>query len=206
MGNSSKDLMVKSKIQKTAFELFKKQGIHFVSLDLIAKNLGISKKTIYNHFKNKEDIISVCIQNYVDERRKQREAIMAESDNVIEGLVKIIKQSLKNLSQFNPLFFEEISRYYPEIAKLLMGKMNQESYLGYYNIIEKGKNEGLFKKNVDSDIITKVLLSQINLIMDYETFPVEEYPREELVEHIFISFINGISTYKGQAIITEHQF
>lgn len=195
--------VMKSKIQSTAFELFKKHGIHFVSLDLIAKNLGISKKTIYNHFKNKEDIVYQCIKQYIAERRAQNDAIMENSEHVIERLVIIIKTSLKQTAQFNPLMFEEVIRYYPDVARLLRGNQYKDSYSRFYKIIDRGKEEGLFKKHINSDIMTKVLLSQINLMMDFDTFPVDEYSREDLVEHVFFSLINGISTYKGQAVITE---
>ncbi len=194
---------MKDKIQSTAFDLFKKHGIHFVSLDLIAKNLGISKKTIYNHFKNKEDIVYQCIKQYVMERRAQNDDIMVHSEHVIDGLVTVIKTTLKHTAQFNPLMFEEVIRYYPDVAKLLRGNHYRDSYSRFYKIIDRGKEEGLFKKHINSDIMTKVLLSQINLMMDFDTFPVDEYSREDLVDHVFFSLINGISTYKGQAVITE---
>ncbi|MDG5767130.1 TetR/AcrR family transcriptional regulator [Balneolales bacterium ANBcel1] len=195
---------MKDKIQKTALELFKKHGIHYVSLDLIAKSLGISKKTIYNHFKNKEEIVHRCIEQYFEERTVQNDAILEEAEHTIEALVKVIKSSLKHTARINPLMFEEIIRYYPEVSSLITEKHYSKRYIRLREMIEQGKKEGLFKKHINSDIMAKVFLSQINLTMDYDTFPLDEYSREDLVEHIFFSFISGISTYKGQAVITEY--
>lgn len=191
---------IQKRINKESLSLFKKYGINYVTMDMIANNLGISKKTIYVYYSSKKDLIIQVLTAFMDSKRAHFEQI-AGSSNVIEGIVKMVKELSKELNEFNPNLFEELKRHYPDVAKIVDESRWVNDYNNMNNLIESGKSQKLIRKEVNTDIAAKLLLAQLQYININEIFPISEYPRSELFEHIFVNFIRGIATNKGMEIM-----
>lgn len=191
---------IQKRINKESLSLFKKYGINYVTMDMIANNLGISKKTIYVYYSSKKDLIIQVLTAFMDSKRAHFEQI-AGSSNVIEGIVKMVKELSKELNEFNPNLFEELKRHYPDVAKIVDESRWVNDYNNMNNLIESGKSQKLIRKEVNTDIAAKLLLAQLQYININEIFPISEYPRSELFEHIFVNFIRGIATDKGLEIM-----
>lgn len=190
---------IKNRILEESDKLFKKHGINFVTMDMIARHLGMSKKTLYVHFENKKDILENNLQKRLQERRKIYEEIIQSASNVIEGLIKMMYETSRDLSQINPVMFDELDRYYPNVSKIIE-KDRMENYNQLLRVLDRGQKEGLILPE-NNDILSKLFLGQANIFMDYDLFPLSDYPREELFNHIYINFIRGICTSEGRKII-----
>ncbi len=193
---------IQNRILEESYNLFKKHGIHFVTMDLIARRLGMSKKTLYVYFGSKEDILLNSMQKRNKERKEQIESIFRSTDNIIEGLITMMQKISREIGEINPVMFEELERYYPKILKLV-AKNRVENIDQITKLLRQGQNKGLILANLNIDIISKLLLGQVELIMNHELFPSPEYPRNELFNHMYISFVRGISTAEGQKIISD---
>ena len=194
---------MKTRIQKESLRLFKKHGIHYVSMDMIAENLGISKKTIYKHFCSKKEILTVCMKEHVKERSNLFDRIIEDSPNIIHGMIQMIQGATQQMSEINPIMFKELARYYPVIFESIIKSREKESYEQFSNVIEQGKNDGLFIKVLDTDIITKLFITQMQFLIDEKLFPVEKYEKKILYEHISYTFIRGIATQEGQKLLED---
>lgn len=195
---------MEKRIQQESFRLFKKHGIHYVTMDMIAENLGISKKTIYKHFSGKKEILMACMTEHVDERSELIDRIIEDSPNVIHGMIDMVQSSTQQMSETNPIMFKELARYYPQIFESIIKNREKEAYEQFFNIISEGKNKGLFRTNLNTDITTKLFIHQMQLLIDEELFPVEKYDKKSLYEHISYTFIRGIATHEGQMILKDY--
>ncbi len=193
----------KQRIVNESLELFKKHGINYVTMDIIAGNLGISKKTLYVNFQSKEELLSYCLNNYAKARRQKIRSFVESTPNIIEALVAIFSYVTREVSQFNPLFYDELSRYFPQLSRELVDRQNEEDYDELSRLINQGKVQDLILQDINADIVAKLFLVQIRHIVDYELFPINRYSRSELFQQIYVNFIRGIATYEGQTILKD---
>lgn len=193
----------KKRIIEKALELIKRHGINYVTMDLIASELGLSKKTLYVHFSSKKDLLYESLTYHLELTRERHSQTIKSAPNVIEGTVLMVKQLINELGEFNPLMFDELKRYFPKIAKLMNESNNVEDYKRITALLEKGKSQGLIRDDIDIDIATKLFLLQMRHISNYDVFPVNDYPRSTLFKHLFINFLRGMVTKKGMAIMDK---
>lgn len=185
------------RILNEAMVLIKKHGIRFVTMDLIAENLGISKKTIYVHFDNKKSLISETVKKRLEEQEKVFEKIDKKAKNIIETMVMVMDYGANKLDEINPIAFEELKRFYPDIFTSMKSSRKEINHQNTIKMITIGKEEGLFRKDVNGDIASRLFLAQMELMMDHQVFPAMEFSKGVLFKHICINFLRGISTSEG---------
>ncbi|MGQ7868274.1 TetR/AcrR family transcriptional regulator [Sunxiuqinia sp. sy24] len=194
---------VRDRIIEEATRLFFKYGIRSVTMDDIAAGIGISKRTVYENFKDKTELVYTCMRDLMQKQDKINQEVMTNSANVIEALLTSMKYGIKAINMISPLFFHDLKKYYPAIWKPLHEENQKKNYNQIYTQLRKGINEGLFRKEIHVDIVSKLFYEQINLISDEAVFPHDEYVFADLFKSLMINFIRGISTRKGIDLVDE---
>jgi len=187
-------------ILEAAIELFKKQGIRNVTMDDIARNLGMSKRTIYEYYANKEDLICDYIKKQSEKHREINITILKNTSNVMELLFYFLKKDCmdENRTQLNNII--EIKRYYPKIfASEIMPYLDCRVDT-LKEILEKGQDEGVVRKDINVGLISKIFTTQMDDFVNRH-FENDDYELEEVFKAVFINFMRGISTLKGYEII-----
>ena len=195
---------VPEKIIVQSAELFIRSGIKSITMDDISREAGISKRTIYENFKDKDDLLRSCL-NYLDNSYKnETEEIIKNSENVIDTVFRILKHGIKVFATINPLFFTDLKKYHFNIW-IETHRINNEKYLEQtHSLVKKGINEGFFRKNINIDIVTTLLHEQLKILSDEQIFPSGKYSKSVVFENIMINFIRGIATQKGISIIENY--
>ena len=194
----------KERIIDEAITMFMKHGIRSITMDDIAKQCGISKRTLYESFKDKEDLLMNCVEKIHLIKKKNHQDIVAQSENVIEVLLNKVNQVVKESSQFNPTFQQEITKFYPAIAA------RQEKYFEEFasneinRFIKKGMNQGLFRNELDVDIVTRLLMGQIRFVF-FDLMSNSKFQAPEVFQTMILCFTRGISTSKGLEIIEQFE-
>ena len=181
-------------------ELFLEYGFKNITVDDIAKRLGMSKKTFYKHFKNKNDVIKTLAQNFVFKSRLLNKTIINEKTDVIVKLLKIYKSILTLLRACSPRLIFEIKKYYEDAYTLLTEYSEGEFHQTVTNLIRQGKEEGLFRNDIDEDSICKFQFNRIKSIVEDEIFRDKPITDPIYMESIIIDLI-GITTIKGHKLI-----
>lgn len=198
------DTTVRARIAEAALRLFLRYGIRGITMDTIAQKLHISKRTIYEHYDDKEELVSVCVGRFLDASRRERQQVHESASNVIEGLVRAMNLSLKQVQQINPAFMLDIERYYPAVSAQIQQFRGEKLYQDVVAMIEEGIQEGFFLEEIDIDIVVKLFLAQIDVLTDPDVFPPEQYERADLIRHVIINFIRGIATERGRKYIQTY--
>ncbi|WP_430973227.1 TetR/AcrR family transcriptional regulator [Sunxiuqinia rutila] len=194
---------VRDRIIEEATRLFFKFGIRSVTMDDIAVGIGISKRTVYENFKDKTELVYTCMRVLMQKQEQKNQEVMSRSGNVIEILLTSMREGIKAINSISPLFFHDLKKYYPEIWKPLHEENQKKNYNQIYTQLRKGINEGLFRKEIHVDIVSKLFYEQINLISDETIFPHDEYMFADVFQSMMINFIRGISTRKGIDLVDE---
>ena len=192
---------MREKILNKSAELFLSLGFKSVTMDDIANELGISKKTIYQHFTNKTKLIEATTLNIFDNICEGIDCICNASHNPIEELYDIkmfVMNYLKN-EKTSPQF--QLKKYYPQIHNQLQIKQFEKMYVSVKESIQKGVDTNLFRKNIDVDFISRMYFNGMSGIKDETIFPSQIFTMEYLMESYLEYHLRGICTEKGIEIL-----
>jgi AcrR family transcriptional regulator len=184
---------MKEKIVVTALTVFREHGIKSITMDDIATMLKISKRTLYEIFEDKETLLKACIMHHQSMAQTVWEEIMSDSTNVLEILLKCYRKSVEILQKTDSRFFEDIKKY-PDVHKLIMYYRKQDGDM-VANFLRIGVTQGLFREDVNYEIIQFLMHEQLNTLKSTEICC--QYTPLEVFETIMLTNLRGISTQKG---------
>lgn len=191
------------KLLESTMKLFLKYGVKSVSMDDIAKKLGISKKTIYSVIENKKDLVYKVVVNFSQKEEQDILEITKCSSNAVEEMVSIGNYIFSFFRDMNPGLVFDLKKYHPTAWDYI-----EKDHLVFVqktitdNVI-KGQKAGLYRKDLHADIIAKLYIGQSQLILDEEIFPVREFTRSTLFTEFFLYHLNGITTDKGRKYLNN---
>lgn len=195
---------VRDRILEEATRQFFKYGIRNVTMDDIAVSLGISKRTVYETFKDKTELVGTCMRYLIQKQDKMHQEIVSTSANVIEAIFRSMQQGMKAMSVINPVFFMDLKKYYPALSKSLHEENKEKHIKGTHTMLRRGVNEGLYRKEINIEIVSRLFHEQMNLIMDENIFSRDEFDITEVFSNLIINFTRGISTNKGIELIDRY--
>ena len=191
------------RILNASQELFYKYGIRSVTMDDIARHLAMSKKTIYQHFRDKNEIINRLTGMDLQGHRERFDKIKLSAPNAIEEIISIMKIMEEIFSKMNPNVFYDLQKYHTE-AWQLFKKFKFNYLLGCVEEnINRGIAEGIYRKDLDISIIAKMRIELVELVFNPEAFPPDKYNITKVHLALLDHFLHGIVTLKGHKIINR---
>ena len=181
--------------------MFGKYGIRSMTMDALSEEMHISKRTIYEHFKDKDTLLQEVIRYYKDLSSEEAHQIIKESDNAIEALYRIMRITIRQMKQMNPLFFYDIRKYHAKIYADLSENSDIRDFRVTQNLLETGVRQGVFRKDIHIDIVNRTLHELFNLFNPDSSLTRADYHRKDLFDHIIIPYFRGISTDKGRVLM-----
>jgi TetR/AcrR family transcriptional regulator, cholesterol catabolism regulator len=195
---------VKRRIIEQASNMFFRYGIRTITMDEIAESLGISKRTLYESFATKEDLLKECIEFQHSENLKMRDEVMREvGDDPLEVIHRHFRHAMIVFNSVNPAFFNDLQKYHSQLWQKQIEHKQDESIDFTKAIIENAIKKGLFREDADPDILSKAMHTFFRHISNHNVFPETKYPRAEVFRQVTFNFIRGMATPKGIQIIDE---
>ncbi|MBN1339939.1 MAG: TetR/AcrR family transcriptional regulator [Bacteroidales bacterium] len=183
-------------ITEESFELFVKHGVKKTSMDMVSRNLGISKKTLYRHVKNKEDLLKKVFA-YVDGQIRTRiHALLDLKLNAIDNLMKMSLIATARHQIINPVISIELRQYYPGIYQDYLVKKKKVIIDYIIQNLERGIKEGYYRLDLNKDIIAYLYFQKIE-DLHFASGEKEEYSFEDIFSVMFDSHIRGIANSRG---------
>ncbi len=186
-----------------SYELFNKYGIRSITMDDVCRELGISKKTLYEYIENKEDLVRKFVESDVKRREDNFLQIFNMKYNAIEELFEVHKLIKQMINEYNPSTEFDLKKYYPEIFHDIKSGKRQKMYEAVLNNLIKGKEEGLYRHELDENIIAKLYVSRIESACENDIFTEEEYKSPAFINDIIVYHIRGVANKKGIDVL-EH--
>ena len=195
---------IKQRILQQATDMFFKNGVRSITMDEIADPLGISKRTLYEIFQNKEELIRECIEYKYQENKTLREKLLAEnSDNLLEVIYQHFRLVLITLNTIHPSFFTDMKKYYSSLWREHIKNKQDENIQFTKTIIEKGIEQGVFYAKADPLILSTMAHSSMQSLGLDDIFPETRFAKAEVVRQAMMNFIRGMATQEGLKIIDE---
>lgn len=184
---------LKAKILDTSMLLFKHNGIKAVKMDDIAAEMGISKRTLYEIYSNKEDLLYECVKFDSERMAKQLQEYASKTENEMDVIAFFLKAKLKDLGTINPLFFLETQKY-SKIVKFLQ-EYNEKQRADSYIFMKKGIEHGFFRGDINYEIVHKLSDAAMNYVMQTKMY--RKYSLKEIFHTFITVYMRGCCTNKG---------
>jgi len=194
---------IRDKIIEEATKQFMLYGIRNVTMDDLATSLGISKRTVYETFRDKTELVHKCLDTLKQNHEEKTREIISSSRNVIVTIFTFMKEGIKSMTSINPVFFLDMQKLYPGTWNCLSEENARKTFNLSKELLEKGVKEGLFRQNINIPIVAKLFHEQMNLLADEKIFPRDEFNYADVFQSLTINFMRGISTNKGIELIDE---
>ena len=193
----------KALIEK-ARELYYKYGIKSITMDDVAREMGISKKTLYKEVKNKTELVGKVIDFEIERRTEEFKELDKSELNAIEELFEVNRQINNVLEKHNPSMHFDLRKYYPDIYKRLHDSKQDRMLKSLIKNLEKGKKEGLYRKEIDNEIIARLQVARAENVTESSCVSIRDYISRKFFSEIFIYHIRGIANSKGIKFLEEN--
>jgi AcrR family transcriptional regulator len=188
----------KEKILKGAVELFMRYGVRSISMDDIARHLSASKKTLYQHFEDKDELVTLASESQIEMSKKQYDQLTADSKNAIDELAKISVCLRKDMTEMNPSLLFDLQKYHPKAWAVWLNHKNNFIRESVVRNIRQGIAEGYYREDINPDVVAAIRIEQIPVAFDTKIFPPDKFNLAEVQMQIFDHFVYGICTEKGR--------
>ena len=185
--------------------MFRTYGIRAVTMDMLAGRLGISKRTIYEVFSDKDELLKGVLKWMAQKQREVMSKVFSESENVIEAIFKMLDLMSDHFQKMAPAFQMDMRRFHRDLV------VNQEELhdLPYYSnnseILLRGIKEGVFRDDINIEITNKCLLEVARMSNDNDVFPPDDFMNKDVIRNFYINYLRGISTQKGLDLINRYE-
>lgn len=194
---------IKQKIVIAANELFIKYGIRSVTMDDIARHLGMSKKTIYQSFSEKDEIVALGMRMHCDMWEKKSEEIVSSTGNAIEELIRYSMVIRDQMRKMNPNMMFDMYKYHHATWEEWVKYKREVIRQRVMDTIDRGVKEGYFRTDLNKDILATLRVELLELAFNDSVFPHDKHTLEDVQLQLFDHFIYGCLNRKGFDLYEE---
>jgi AcrR family transcriptional regulator len=193
-----------TKILTVAVDSFRQYGFKMITMDDIARRAGISKKTLYQHFTSKPDVVKACIAWHQQHVHQHMLETIADSENAVEGMVRVNALMNQMFRQINPLAMLELQRFFPEAYALFREKLVHKDISAIRDNINQGIEEGLYRPGIDADLLARFRVETCIMLFQPNSLIGDSQHPHLVAKEIMENFLYGLMTPKGEKLYQKY--
>ncbi len=186
---------LEEKIVETASQMFLDNGIRAVSMDMVSQSVGISKRTLYEVFASKDELMVKCFRFFNQKRQQEFAEIWRSSDDFMERIVSIIYCNIINLRKINPLFFQDVARYHTNVINSVIIEEREMSNRRLKQFLEIGVGEGYIRSDLDLDLVCRLMHE--HQVINSRSLLEGLLDAERCFRSLFTIILRGLCTIRG---------
>ncbi len=194
-----------TKILSASAELFSQYGFKTITMDDIARRAGISKKTLYQHFANKQEVVKESVIWYKNSMSANCSGILNEAENAIEAMVKMLAFFDEMHKRLNPMAMFEMQRFFPEAYKTFRDMLVDRDVVMIKENILQGIEEGFYREDINADLMARYRLETSMLILQPNLLVSDRNSLMTVAMEIGEHFLYGIMTAKGEKLYRKYK-
>lgn len=187
-------------ILECAEKLFTRFGIRSVTMDDVAKEAGISKKTLYQFFNDKNHLVECIIKLFIEQHTENLKDIRNISENAIDEYYRVIAVAMEEFLEVQPVFMHDLSKFFPGVWNQII-EFQQVFIKQYmYENLDRGMKEGLFRDDINLDILSSYYASSVTTLFSHNVFPPSKMNFHDLFTELFKYHSNAVMSEKGREV------
>ncbi|MCW3122864.1 MAG: TetR/AcrR family transcriptional regulator [Flavipsychrobacter sp.] len=193
------------KILGASAELFSQYGFKTITMDDIARRAGISKKTLYQHFANKQEVVNESVVWYKNNTTNSCTMVLESAENAVEAMVKILAFFDEMYKRINPMAMFEMQRYFPEAYKIFRESLMERDVKMMRENIQQGIKEGYYREELNADLMARYRLETSLLILQPSLVVNDRNSLMSVALEIGEHFMYGLMTPKGEKLYQKYK-
>ncbi len=195
---------VKERILTKAADLFMRYGIRSITMDEIANQLGISKKTIYQFFTDKDDMVSAVIEQEVKKNEIECAQFRDDAADAIHEVFLALEDLDEMLKYTNPLMLYDLEKHHPRAFQKIKEYKYRFLYQSLLDNLQRGIQEGIYRSDFQKDVVAKNRIESAFLVFNPDLFPPTRYKMSDVSYELALFFLHGVVTDKGKNLIEKY--
>ena len=191
----------RQRIIEEAALMFRTYGIKAVTMDMLAEQLGISKRTIYENFEDKDELLAGVLSWMAVKQKELYEKTFEDADNVIEAIFRLFDMMIEHYRNMSPSFRLDMEKSHQGLIRKLREKGEMPYRMDNTGMLKRGVREGIFRKDLNIGMTDKCLFEVMRMSTDKEAFKTVDINKAEIFRDFYINYLRGICTPKGLEII-----
>lgn len=182
---------------KRVEELFLRYGIKSITMDDVARELGISKKTLYAFVENKDDLVNRVLERHIQEEKTLCDNLFHSADNAVDEMLIVLETNAQMMQQMKTNIVFDLQRYHREAWEKMEAYQRGFMYDLVRANLERGVREGLYRDNFDADIVAKLHIAATFQLFNESLFPETAYNKVAVFREYLMHYLYGIISEKG---------
>ncbi len=195
----------KQKIIIEAFQLFARYGIKSITMDDIARHLSISKKTLYECFEDKDELVYEAIMHKIEIIQRDMMQTQKESHDAIDELIRASDYTSKMLKGMNPSALMDMRKYHARAWEAFHNHQKGFFMTMVKDNLKRGVAQGLYREGMDLQIVALQRMYEVEMCMQPDKFPIDQFNIDKVQLQVMDLFMHGISTLKGHKLINKYK-
>ena len=195
----------KVRIKQKAKELFMRYGIRSVSMDDIATQLGISKKTIYQYFTDKDELVDGVVDEDIREMQTECIQTSTEAQDAVDEIFLTVERIVEQFRNMNPMLIYDLEKFHVRAYQRFMEHKNKFLLQIIRRNLEWGIKEGVYREDINVDVLSKFRLESMMIAFNIDLFPPSRYNLADVTKVIIEHFVFGVASQKGYRLILKYQ-
>lgn len=196
-------MISKQQVIETSLELFLDRGCK-ITMDEIASECGISKRTLYELFRDKSELLLQSMSYHEETKSNMTRELYDPETGVLGLFLKIIDQGNEKMITVHFRFLAEVKKYYPVVYRQAVEEIRQKQYTNIRTLVEKGQNEGFFIDGIDVPSFTMIFMSIAKAVEDIMSYNFMDVSKQFVIKRGMVLYLRGISTAKGIEMVDRY--
>ena len=199
------DIEVKDRIKTAAHDLVMKYGIRTVSMDDIAASVGMSKKTLYQYYQDKDELVKAVVDGVIDQNQCDCSGFVERATDAIHEIFLTMEMMVEMFSEMNPSVLFELQKYHPNVYQVFHKHKAEFIFQSIKANIERGKKEELYREDINTDVLCHYRIQSMFIPFNPEfQRSLNKYTLLEIEEQIILNFLFGMVTSKGYKLAMKY--
>ena len=177
-------------------QIIKRDGIEVHTDEDLIELLDIRHSTFMELFSSREDMVKQVILFDIEQQKQEQEQLLAKAGNPVEEIMMILLDGIRKIREINPVFIADMQRY-PEAWQLSMQYVRENNKHVNAEVLNRGIIQGYFRKDINLQLVTKIILEQFLMMINPGVFPPDKYDLSEVFRSIYLYYVRGICTDIG---------
>ena len=195
---------MKERILQKATDLFMRYGIRSITMDEIASQLGISKKTIYQFFTDKDDMVEAVVDQEIHNNVEECSRFQNSAENAVHEIFIASEELEEMLKGMNPLIMYDLEKHHPKSYRKFRDHKYQFMYTVIKENLERGIREGLYRDELNIDIVTRHRIESAFMGFNQDVFPHNKYRIQQVCSELAMLYLHSVVNDRGNTMIEKY--
>ena len=185
-------------------DIFKNEGIEKYTDANLIERLGMPEEEYKAIFSDRQEMVQQVVQYDLDQQEDRDQERLQQARNPVEKIFMLLRYGIQDLKTIHPDYISDLRTHYPKVWQTCLEHLNNYNYDLNYEVINEGVVQGYFRKDINLQLVAKIIIEQFHMLINPQVFPPGRYDLGEVFRSMYLYYVRGLCTEKGGKLAEEY--